>query len=83
MPDVFEGNVIPDPSQQPDSEGPTGDEEGRRHGVVGRPVSADTAFAEDETGQDTDGDGIDDDIAAPGSGEGTGVGGHSTSSGTP
>jgi hypothetical protein len=70
VPDVYEGNTIPDPSEEHERPAsiPSADED-----PSPGPVHVDTAYA-DGVGGSADPDGTRHDGAAPGEGEGTGIG---------
>ncbi len=74
MPDVFEGNSIPDPSVQPETDAATADQAPDDEGGPSRgPVHVETAYARG-VGSSADVDGSHHDAAPPGEGEGTGIG---------
>lgn len=78
MPEVYEGNILPDPSVKPEptSDVPTTDD------PAPGPVTIETAYARG-VGSSADIDGTHHDGTPPGEGEGTGIGSSSDSSGTP
>jgi hypothetical protein len=72
VPDVFEGNTIPDPSEKPETDGPPADDPAEG-GPSRGPVHVETAYARG-IGSSAAVDGAHHDATPPGEGEGTGIG---------
>ncbi|MCU1677758.1 MAG: hypothetical protein JWM93_2516 [Frankiales bacterium] len=73
MPDVSEGNTIPDPSEMPETADPAADAPTREGGPSRGPMHVETAYARG-VGSSSDVDGTHHDATPPGEGEGTGIG---------